>query len=101
MVLVGKITQNDTGLVTIDRLIQNETLANITATIRGSNPNTILLTSDIEIFNTENPPRWYTADSTSNKYSVAAINRKEAEIVCFDAAGNPVTNILNGCLFEL
>jgi hypothetical protein len=100
MVLVGKITQNTTDEVFI-QLLQNETLASVTPSISATNPNEITLTSDVDIFNTDNPPRWYIAGSAGEKYALAPINRNQAQIVCFDAAGNPVTNILNGCLFEL
>jgi len=100
MVLTGKLTQNTTDEVFFYP-IQNPTLATISVSIDAMNPNRIIIESDGEIFNSDNPARWYISDSTGNKYSVTPTTRTTADVLCFDPSGNPVTNILTAAIIEL
>lgn len=96
-ILKGKLTtESGTPFVT---LLYNPTLLQID----GENTSTghYLFTSDVPLFNSDLPPKWYIANNQGLKYAVSQTGRTTFEVSVYDETGTESGADLSGVEFEI
>lgn len=97
IILKGKLT-TESGAV-YPTLLFNPTLLELD----GTNTSTghYLFTSNVGLFNNDQPPKWYIANSQGLKYVVSQLNRTQFEITVYDLNGSESGTDLSGVEFEI
>lgn len=98
IILKGRVTVESNGDV-FPTLLFNPTLLQLTAVKTGTGK--YQFTSDVGLFNSETPPKWYIANSQGIKYVVAQTSRNTFEINVYDGSGLEDDYNLSGVEFEI
>lgn len=99
-ILAGKLLQNS-GELSVN-LLHNPLTASVVSIDPTLTQGEYVVEIDKPILNNDMPPKWYTADSTGNRYAVSQNNLTTFSVQCFNADGtNAAGDILSNCEFQI